>query len=66
LLIDGALTESASGEQMAIVNPVTGEMLDSVPRGGRDEVARAVAATRPHAPLGNMGQVSNAWNAAAV
>lgn len=44
LLIDGALTASASGERMEVINPATGEVLAEVPRAGVDDVNRSVAA----------------------
>jgi acyl-CoA reductase-like NAD-dependent aldehyde dehydrogenase len=44
MFIDGRLCESASGERDQASSPATGEIIGSVPRGGREDVRRAVAA----------------------
>ena len=46
MLIDGAWVGAASGAVDEIVNPATGVRLDSVPRGGPEDVERAVAAAQ--------------------
>ncbi len=46
MLIDGAWVGAASGAVDEIVNPANGARLDSVPRGGPDDVERAVAAAQ--------------------
>jgi betaine-aldehyde dehydrogenase len=44
MLIDGRFVDAASGESFAVKNPATGEVVDSVPRGGREDVKAAVDA----------------------
>jgi aldehyde dehydrogenase (NAD+) len=46
LFIDGQWTPSASDETIEVVNPTTGEVVGSVPRGAVDDVDRAVKAAR--------------------
>lgn len=45
-LIGEERVSAKSGEEMQIVNPATGETLDSVPKGGREEVDAAVSAAK--------------------
>jgi succinate-semialdehyde dehydrogenase/glutarate-semialdehyde dehydrogenase len=45
-LIDGAWVQADGGEAIAVDNPATGEILGVVPRCGRGETARAIAAAR--------------------
>ena len=45
-LVGGKWVDAASGETMEIVNPATGETVAEVPRGGVEDVDRAVAAAR--------------------
>jgi len=42
--IGGEETESAAGAWLDVINPATGEVLDRVPAGGRDDVDAAVVA----------------------
>ena len=44
MLIGGAWVESASGERIAVENPANRETIAHVPRGGAEDVDRAVAA----------------------
>jgi len=44
LLIDGRNIDSVTGATTNVVNPATGEVVDSVPRGGREDVRMAVDA----------------------
>ena len=44
MFIAGEYTDTASGETVAIHNPATGELVDTVPKGTADDVKRAVAA----------------------
>jgi 1-pyrroline dehydrogenase len=44
--IGGAFVESSSGETMEVLNPATGEVIAEVPRSGKEDVARAVAAAK--------------------
>ena len=46
MLIDGEWVGAADGAVDAIVNPATGAELDSAPRAGAEDVARAVAAAQ--------------------
>src|SRR5918999_2508996 len=46
LFIDGAWSDAASGESMTVINPATEEEIAQVPRGGAEDVDRAVAAAR--------------------
>ena len=46
LFIDGAWADAASGETMAVINPATEEEIAQVPKGGAEDVDRAVAAAR--------------------
>jgi len=45
-LIDGQWVAADGGETVAVDNPATGEILGPVPKGGRAETARAIAAAR--------------------
>ena len=44
MFIAGEYTDTASGETVAIHNPATGELVDTVPKGTAEDVKRAVAA----------------------
>ncbi|MFA5786012.1 MAG: aldehyde dehydrogenase family protein [Actinomycetota bacterium] len=44
--VDGEWVEALSGETMDTTNPSTGEAVSRVPKGGRDDAQRAVAAAR--------------------
>ncbi|HEY6283939.1 MAG TPA: aldehyde dehydrogenase family protein, partial [Nitrososphaerales archaeon] len=44
MLIDGQLTESQNADVIRVTNPATGELVDTVPKGGREDVKRAVDA----------------------
>jgi 1-pyrroline dehydrogenase len=46
MFIDGDWAEAASGETQAVINPATEEEIAQVPRGGAEDVDRAVAAAR--------------------
>ena len=46
MLIDGQWVDAQSGETFETINPATGEVLATLPRGGRADVDRAVAAAR--------------------
>src|SRR5713101_1212 len=44
MLIEGQLTESQNADVIRVSNPATGELVDTVPKGGREDVKRAVDA----------------------
>ncbi len=44
MLINGEFVDSVSGETMKIYNPATGEVVDEVPKGTREDVDRAAKA----------------------
>jgi acyl-CoA reductase-like NAD-dependent aldehyde dehydrogenase len=44
--IDGAWCAAQSGETFDAVNPATGEVFASIPKGGRDDAQRAIAAAK--------------------
>ncbi|MCC5953473.1 MAG: aldehyde dehydrogenase family protein [Acidimicrobiia bacterium] len=46
LLIDGELTDAASGETFPSTNPATGEKIADVPKAGKDDAVRAIEAAR--------------------
>ncbi len=46
MLIDGAWCASETGETVDAVNPATGEVFATVPRGSRGDAARAIAAAK--------------------
>jgi 1-pyrroline dehydrogenase len=46
MFIGGDWTDAATGETVAVVNPATEETIAEVPKGGEEEVDRAVAAAR--------------------
>jgi aldehyde dehydrogenase (NAD+) len=46
MFIDGTWVHAASGETMVTTNPATGEVLATVPKGGPEDINRAVAAAR--------------------
>ena len=46
LFIDGEWVDSESGESFDVRNPATGEVVGSVPKGGRGDVSRAVDSAR--------------------
>jgi aminobutyraldehyde dehydrogenase len=48
--VGGAWVDAASGETMEVLNPATGEVIAEVPRGGQEDVERAVAAARNALP----------------
>lgn len=50
MFINGRWEASPSGEVMALVSPVTGEEIGTVPRGTRADVTRAVSAAREAQP----------------
>ena len=66
LLIDGALTGSASGERLPVVNPATGAVLAHVPKAGQAEVNRAVEAARRAFEDGRWSRLPPAARAAAL
>ncbi len=46
MVINGELTDSASGETMEVVNPATNEVIGTVPKASEADVDRAVASAR--------------------
>jgi betaine-aldehyde dehydrogenase len=46
MLIDGEWEDAQGGETFEVRNPATGERVDSVPKGGREDVKRAVDSAR--------------------
>jgi len=44
--VDGKVAESTSGKTIDVINPATGEVLTTAPRGGAEDVDHAVAAAR--------------------
>ncbi|MGB8713029.1 MAG: NAD-dependent succinate-semialdehyde dehydrogenase [Onishia taeanensis] len=48
--IDGSWVAADSGEQIEVLNPATGEVIGQVPRLGRDETERAIAAAESAFP----------------
>jgi len=46
MFIDGRWVRAASGETMETLNPATGQLLATVPRGGAEDIDRAVRAAR--------------------
>jgi len=42
MFIEGEWTDSFSGDTFSVVNPATSEVVDTVPKGGREDVRRAV------------------------
>jgi betaine-aldehyde dehydrogenase/aminobutyraldehyde dehydrogenase len=44
MFVDGAFVDAVAGETMEVLNPATGEVIAEVPRGGVEDVDRAVAA----------------------
>ncbi len=46
MFIDGEWVDAQSGETFRVFNPATGELIDSVPKGGREDVSRAVDSSR--------------------
>ena len=44
MFVEGEFVDALSGETMEVLNPATGEVIAEVPRGGADDVDRAVAA----------------------
>jgi 1-pyrroline dehydrogenase len=46
MFIDGAWTDAASGETLAVINPATEEEIAQVPKGDASDVDRAVGAAR--------------------
>ncbi len=46
MFIDGQWADAQSGETFQVFNPATGELVDSVPKGGREDVRRAVDSSR--------------------
>ncbi len=50
LWINGAFVDAASGRTMTVIDPATEEQVDVVPRGGAEDVERAVAAAKEAFP----------------
>jgi len=50
MFIGGEWVDAATGEREQIINPATAEVIAEVPRGGSEDVARAVAAARRALP----------------
>ena len=48
--VGGEWVDSVAGETMEVLNPATGETIAEVPRGGEEDVERAVAAARKALP----------------
>jgi acyl-CoA reductase-like NAD-dependent aldehyde dehydrogenase len=46
MFIDGGWVDAQSGETFPVFNPATGERVDSVPKGGREDVRQAVDSAR--------------------
>lgn len=46
MLIDGRWVDAASGETFETINPANGDVLATLPKGGKEDVDRAVAAAR--------------------
>lgn len=46
MLIDGSREDAADGRTMDVCNPVTGEVLDRVPAAGREDIDRALDASK--------------------
>ena len=46
MFIDGAWTDAASGETLAVINPATEDEIAQVPKGDASDVDRAVGAAR--------------------
>ncbi len=44
MFVDGAFVDALSGETMEVLNPATGEVIAEVPKGGEEDVDRAVRA----------------------
>ena len=44
MFVDGEFVDALSGETMEVLNPASGEVIAEVPRGGAEDVDRAVAA----------------------
>ena len=52
MFIDGAWVGAASGETFAALSPSRGEVIGSLPKGGREDARRAIAAARRAQPAG--------------
>jgi acyl-CoA reductase-like NAD-dependent aldehyde dehydrogenase len=50
MLIGEDRVDARSGESMAVIDPATEEVIDSVPAGGQEDVDAAVAAARAALP----------------
>lgn len=46
MLIDGKEIDASSGQVIAVTNPITGEVLDTIPRATKEDVDRALAASK--------------------
>ena len=44
MFIDGAWTAAASGETFEATSPSTGRLIGTLPKGGREDAGRAIAA----------------------
>jgi acyl-CoA reductase-like NAD-dependent aldehyde dehydrogenase len=58
MLIDGELVDAGTGETFTTYNPATGEAIAEVPKGGRDDASRAIAAARRAFDEGPWGRTS--------
>src|SRR6476660_877447 len=66
LFINGQYVDSASGETFHVITPATNERLASVARGGRADVATAVAAARDAFDDGKWVRMGAARRASAI
>lgn len=46
MLIDGKEIDASDGQVIAVTNPITGEVLDSIPRATKEDVDRALTASK--------------------
>ena len=44
MLIQGEMADAAGAATFGVANPATGEVIDSVPKGGREDAKRAIDA----------------------
>ena len=63
ILVGGEFRAARSGETIDVINPATGEVLGTVPRGGREDIDDAVRAARARSRPGGTPTRSSARSA---
>lgn len=61
MYIDGAAADASNGEVIEVLNPATGELIDTVPSATQEDVSRAVTAAVAGEMPGRPCRCTGAW-----